>query len=195
MNTLGWHSRGYLPHYEGGRIYQFVTFRLHDSLPQVVLERWRREIEREDKADGDALLRRRVEAYLDQGYGSVYLKDERVATLVEDALLFHHGVKYKLSAWVVMPNHVHLLLAPRDGSTLAQVMHSIKSYTASAANKLLGRSGQFWQKEYFDRYVRDAEHFARVVAYIESNPTTAGLCARARDWRFGSAYRRALETA
>jgi REP element-mobilizing transposase RayT len=179
----GWHSRGYLPHFDGGEVAQFVTFRLFDSLPATVVERWRRELARED----DAALRRRVEAYLDQGYGGAFLRQPRVASLVQGAMLHYDGERYCLAAWVVMPNHVHLLVTPRPGHTLPAIMHSIKSYTAGEANKMLGRRGHFWMKEYFDRYIRDADHYAKTVAYIENNPVKAKLCRTPRDWPFSSA--------
>ena len=86
-----------------------------------------------------------------------------------------------------MPNHVHLLCTPVTGHSLEEIMHSLKSYTANEANKILGREGRFWQKEYFDRYIRNARHFAKVVAYIENNPVKARLCKKAEDWPFSSA--------
>ena len=107
--------------------------------------------------------------------------------MVERAMLHHDGNRYRLAAWVVMPNHVHLLATPRDGHTLSGIMHSLKSYTAHQANKLLRREGTFWMEEYFDRYVRDARHFRNTIAYIENNPVKAGLCRRPPDWPFSSA--------
>ena len=165
----GWHSRGYLPHFDGGELAQFITFRLFDSLPKAILIQWKEELRLEKSAEAESVMRRRVEAYLDQGHGSCYLKNVEVATMVQNALLFHDRLKYRLSAWVIMPNHVHLLCTPL-GYSLAQIMHSIKSFTASEANKILNRAGRFWQKEYFDRYIRNARHYAKVVAYIENNP-------------------------
>lgn len=136
-------------------------------------------------------MRRRVEAYLDQGHGSCYLKKPEIANLVQDALLFHDQTKYRLAAWVIMPNHVHLLCTPASGHNLAEIMHALKSYTSNEANKLLGRKGRFWQKEYFDRYIRNARHYAKVLAYIENNPVKARLCETSLDWPFGSAgYRK-----
>src|SRR5215210_2316958 len=104
LAEAGWHSRGYLPHFDGGEISQFITFRLKDSLPLSVLDSWRRELGRED----DAELRRRIEAYLDQGRGNAFLREPAVAAIVERAMLHHDGKRYRLTAWVVMPNHVHL---------------------------------------------------------------------------------------
>ncbi len=148
---------------------------------------WKEELKHEQPAEIAAIMRRRVEAYLDQGHGSCYMKESRVATMVQNALLFHDQTKYRLAAWTIMPNHVHLLCAPATGHNLAEIMHSLKSYTSSQANKTLGRKGRFWQKEYFDRYIRNARHFAKVLAYIENNPVKARLCEKAEDWDFGSA--------
>ena len=191
LRPAGWHSRGYLPHYDGGEVPQFITFRLGDSLPQTVLDKWRIELQKETGIDIDAALRRRIEAYLDQGYGTCYLKDERVATMVQNSLLFHDGQRYRLSAWVVMPNHLHFLATPCAGIELSDIQHSLKSYTAHEANKILGRSGQFYQVEAFDRFIRNHDHYAKTIVYIENNPVKAGLCAKASDWRFSSAWFRA----
>ena len=141
QSPRGWHSRGYLPHFDGGELGQFITFRLHDSLPQSVVVRWREELKRENSSDVEAIMRRRIEAYLDQGHGSCYLKDFAVATMVQDALLFHDQKKYRLASWTVMPNHLHMVCTPCAGFSVANVMHSVKSYTSSEANKMLGRKG------------------------------------------------------
>ena len=116
------------------------------------------------------------------------MRNPKVAEIVQRALVFHDRAKYRLSAWVIMPNHVHLLCTPLSGHSLAEIMHSIKSFTSSEANKMLERSGRFWQKEYFDRYIRNARQFDRTVTYIENNPVRANLCDKAEDWVFGSAY-------
>jgi REP element-mobilizing transposase RayT len=191
VRPAGWHSRGYLPHYDGGEIPQFITFRLGDSLPHTVLDKWRMEFEKETGFDIEAALRRRIEAYLDQGYGKCYLKDERVARMVQDSLLFHDGERYRLSAWVVMPNHVHFLATPCVGVELSDIQHSLKSYTAHEANKILGRTGQFWQVEAFDRFIRDHDHYTKTIAYIENNPVKAHLCEKPSSWQFSSAWFRA----
>ena len=107
--------------------------------------------------------------------------------MTERALLHFDEARYRLHAWVVMPNHVHVLITPFEGFTLSTILHSWKSYTAKEANRLLHRNGQFWQEEYFDRYIRTEEHYRRAVEYIESNPVMAGLCKKKEDWPFGSA--------
>jgi putative DNA methylase len=186
--SLGWYTRGYLPHFDAGELAQFITFRLHDSLPGDVLVRWKAELRFQPSAHVESIMRRRIEAYLDQGHGSCYLRYPEVGAMVQHALLFHEHTKYRLSAWVVMPNHVHMLCTPCGGYRLGQVMHSIKSFTSKEANKMLARSGRFWQKEYFDRYIRNSRHFAKVVHYIENNPVKAGLCEKAEEWPFSSAH-------
>ena len=114
--------------------------------------------------------------------------------MVQENLLHFDGVKYKLHAWVVMPNHVHYLATPKAGFELAEIVHSCKSYTAHEANKILERSGRCWFPEPFDRYIRNGEHFVNTIKYIENNPVKAGLCAKPSDWRFSNAHVRANTT-
>ncbi|AWM36001.1 Transposase IS200 like protein [Gemmata obscuriglobus] len=184
----GWHSRGYLPHFDGGAaLPQTVTFRLADSVPASVVTGWRDELTEHPEPEHERELRKRLDKYLDTGYGARHLLDTRIARLVEGALWYFDGVRYLLHAWVVMPNHVHALFTPLDGWSLSRVVASWKSFTAKEANKVLGRTGRFWHKDYFDRYVRNAEHFALAADYIECNPVKAGLCRAPGDWPFGSA--------
>lgn len=184
-----WHTRR-LPHYEGGEILQFITFRLFDSVPQEKIKKWKLELAGADKIEAQVELGRRIEKYTDLGLGNSFLKNHSVAEIVRDALLFWNNEKYKLLAWVIMPNHVHLLLRPKEGFKVSEIMHSIKSFTANKANKLLKRKGDFWQHESFDRFIRNYEHFERVVSYIENNPVKADLCEKPADWKFSSAYSR-----
>ena len=155
-------------------------------MPQELLDKWRSEIPNESQ------FRKMIEKYLDSGCGECLLKQDRIAGMVRDSLLFLDKKKYRLISWVVMPNHVHVLLTPLEDQHLPEIEHSIKSYTAQQANKILGRKRQFWQHETFDRYVRDRRHYAAVIRYIENNPVMAGLCERAEDWRFSSAYEPAV---
>jgi len=184
----GWHSRGYLPHFDGAAIPQFVTSHLADSLPDKVLERWQAELRQLDDKDRKRVLSKRIEKYLDQGYGSCYLRNPVVAKLVQDSLLKFDGERYQLFSWVVMPNHTHSLLTRFDDCELEDILQAHKSYTAHEANKLLKRTGRFWMKEYFDRYIRNDKHFLNVVKYIENNPVKAGLCGKPSDWPFSSAW-------
>lgn len=176
----GWYSRGYLPHLDQPGLIQGITFRLHDALPTHVIEAL--------AAEPQSNKRRSVrEASLNAGYGACYLRDVRIGRLVEQALLRFDGERYRLLAWVIMPNHVHVMIETWDGYLLGDVVHSWKSYTASKANEIIGRRGPFWFKEYFDRFIRDEEHFANTVRYIHNNPVAAGLVERPENWPFSSA--------
>lgn len=181
-----WHSRGYIPHVDPGEMTQFITFRLADSMPQTVLATWKEDLK--NSAITDAQLRQRIETYLDQNYGERLLSDERIAKLEQNAILHLDGKKYRLIAWVIMPNHVHVLIVTLSGYSVSEIMHSLKSFTSHEANKILGRTGSFWFKEYFDRYIRDGKHFRAVVRYIEENPVKARLCKDPEDWKYSSAF-------
>jgi REP element-mobilizing transposase RayT len=186
----GWYSRGYLPHFDGGEIPQTVTFCLFDSLPRRLLEQWRIELSHLLEKEAQLERRKRIEVYLDRGEGSAFMNNPSIANEVQSALLFFDGSRYRLQAWVVMPNHVHALLTPAAGWELGEILHSWKSYTANKCNKLIGRSGDFWQTETFDRYVRNEKHYYNAIAYIENNPVKAGLVRKAEDWPWSSARRR-----
>jgi REP element-mobilizing transposase RayT len=108
--------------------------------------------------------------------------------MVQNSLLKFDGLRYKLSAWVVMPNHTHSLLTRFEDRELKDIMHSLKSYTSHEANKILRRKGQFWWEDYFDRYIRSERHFRKTVEYIENNPVKARLCEKPSDWPFSSAW-------
>jgi REP element-mobilizing transposase RayT len=187
----GWHSRGYLPHFDSGdESPQSVTFRLADSVPARVIEQWVAELQMQPNKRRDVELRKRIETFLDTGYGACHLQDARIGSVVEGALLFFDDQRYRLQGWTVMPNHVHVLFTPMAGWSMSNIVESWKSFISNAANKLLGRSGQFWQEDYFDRFIRDAEHFTNALDYIEANPVKAGLCAFPHEWPFGSAIQR-----
>ena len=185
-----WHSRGYLPHFDDQSTAQFVTFRLFDSLPSEVIA----QIEWEHRLATDGAKKQSfhklLENSMDQGLGECWLARPEIATIVQDALLFFDGDRYRIDSWVIMPNHVHVLIEPLNFCTLSDITFSWKSFTSKKANKLLGRFGRFWCPESFDRYIRDARHFYDVQHYIEDNPVKAGLCARAEDWEWSSAFHR-----
>jgi REP element-mobilizing transposase RayT len=179
--SRGWHSRGYLPHFDGVNVIQFVTFRLADSLPADVARYFAQNAQ--DPWEFDRLL--------DSGSGACWLKQPTIAELVEGALLHFDGDRYRLLAWCVMPNHVHVLVETVAGHTLSAVVQAWKGYTGSMANRMLGRKGAFWQNDYFDRYMRNDLQVGSTVEYIEQNPVKAGLVSEASQWRWSSARRRA----
>ena len=166
-------NRGYLPHWESvGGIY-FVAFRLADSLPQSVL----RELRRKElvKPKKEQSLARKLEDFLDMGAGSCILRQPRIADTVASALKQFDGTRYKMLAWCVMPNHVHLVFQPLGKYDLAGILHAWKSYTAVEINRLLSRSGPLWQKEYYDHLIRDGAQLKRAIRYTTENPIKAGM--------------------
>ena len=137
--------------------------------------------------------RRKLEEYLDRSHGECFLRDPRIATLMENAMRFHHGQRFQLLAWVVMPNHVHALFTVLD-TPLSKIMQNWKSISAVAGNKLLSRSGDFWQLDYWDTFMRDAEQTRKAICYIENNPVKAKLCRAPEEWPFSSARFRDAQT-
>ncbi|MBI5658240.1 MAG: DUF1156 domain-containing protein [Nitrosomonadales bacterium] len=191
----GWFSRGYLPHFDHPGLLQSITFRLADAVPAETVKQWRQELELTPETDaGDSRnieLRERLEHYEDQGHGACHLRNKEAATAVQDALQHFDGKRYRLLAWCVMPNHVHVLIETQPGHSLSDVVHSWKSFTANIINRLIGSEGPFWMPEYFDRFIRDDRHLQAVVEYIENNPINAGLADTPQAWRFSSAHERA----
>lgn len=183
----GWSDRGYLPHYDKPGLVQAVTFRLADSLPKEKRSEWEHLLQFTD--DGERI--RQIEDYLDRGAGSCVLRQPECAEIVQNALLHFDGERYHLIAWCVMPNHVHVLFEIFAGHPIGKVIHSWKTFTARVINKLLGQSGQLWQDDFFDTFMRNDEHQAAEACYIERNPVNAGLVKRATEWPWSSASRSA----
>lgn len=184
----GWYSSKYLPHFDSPGAQQYITYRLADSLPAERRNEWEAFMTIED----DLEKQRRLEHYLDLGHGACRLREPRIAEMVQANLWHHDGVQYRLLAWVIMPNHIHALIEVWQ-VPLGKILHGWKSYTAKAANQILNREGAFWENDYFDRYIRDEEHFRRVVRYIESNPVKARLVPLAEEWPWSSARFRSKE--
>ena len=208
----GVHSRGYLPHVKREGAEYFVTFRLADSLPHEVLLRYEGEKAQRlralheagrlghPSADTEEIIqrdfRRRVERYLDQGAGACHLRRPEIGDMVAGALNFFHESRYLLREWVVMPNHVHVLLWPMPNHLVGDIIKSWKQFTSLRAKRSLGLpEGRFWQPEPFDHWVRDDDERARIARYIRHNPVSARLCARPEDWRWSSAACRENPTA
>ncbi|MDD5055518.1 MAG: transposase [Candidatus Peribacteraceae bacterium] len=184
----------YLPHWtqEGG-IYS-VRFRLADSLPREKLDelRWsvsdlintaknaRRTMTAHERLELLKIQTTTMERYLRAGYGSCALRQDRIATIVATALQFFNEKRYRLYAWCVMPNHVHVVVQPLSRYALPEILHSWKSFTAKESNKILGRTGAFWQREYFDRLIRNDDELRQAVEYVWSNAELAGI----RNWRW-----------
>ncbi len=193
-----------LPHIQPPGATIFVTSRLADSLPQKVLKSLHKEFEKR-KAElermpdsperAKQLARHRLlffgkwDAALDAGSGSNYLKNPNVAHLVVDTLHHFNSWLYHLICYSIMPNHMHFLIRPmqkneRQYYSLAKITHSIKGYTAVEANRLLGRSGKFWQHESFDHFSRSEAESRRIARYIVHNPVKAGWVKEWRQWPY-----------
>jgi Rad3-related DNA helicase/REP element-mobilizing transposase RayT len=179
----------HLPHWtKNGAVYA-VTFRLADSLPRSVLQEWiaeRQEIVTRARDAGRPLSTEeamqlhhlhseRVERYLDAGAGRCWLRDDAIAQIVVKALRHFEGTRYHLLSWCVMPNHVHVVLQPEDQQKLPDILRSWKTFTAREANLRLGRTGDFWQTEYYDHLVRDNDDLRHAIEYAWENPDRAGL--------------------
>lgn len=199
------HCRGYLPHIENKQ-YQMITFRLYDSVPKEVVDGWKETLsllgsltssQREQreprrhsfstyKTEADRLLAL-LDKYEDAGYGSCVLKNDNVARIVHDAIFFYHEKKYNVISWCIMPNHVHVLIEVMKNISLSSILHSWRSFSSNEINKVLNRSGRLWMPEYFDRFIRDNDHFNNVVDYIHNNPVKTGLVKEATDYKWSSA--------
>ena len=187
----GWNSRGYLPHFDSNDRIQHVTFHLVDSLPKETVERLVAEIQQVDPDRRDIEMRSGLEALVDAGHGVCWLRRADCARIVQDALLHFDGERYRMIAWVVMPNHVHALFQTLDGWSMNTVVGSWKTFTANAIGRIVRQSGEpapsIWHPEFWDRFIRNDHHFASALAYIHNNPVKAGLVAHPEDWFWSSA--------
>jgi len=191
MPMLTRHTRGYLPHVDAPEGTYFLTFRLHDSLPAKALAEFRTELRLRKFQQKQNLHStyhwddeyfRRIEGYLDESAGNCWLGQPKIASLVSNALRYFDNERYILHTWTIMPNHVHVLFTLLKDFHLSSIAHSWKSFTAKEANRILGRSGSFWQRESFDRLIRSDRQMEFTIRYILNNPVKAGLCKEMFQW-------------
>lgn len=207
--SRGWYSRGYLPHFDAPGLVQHVTFHLADSLPREAIERMQAQVDSIPESERALARRQRIQELLDSGLGRCLLREAACAEIVEDSLLFGDGARYRLIAWVVMPNHVHVMIEQLPGWPLAKVVQSWKRHTsreihrmgyvlgAPSCTRQIGKEADrksaipghtpLWQRDYWDRFMRNDRHFLTAKHYIENNPVEAGLCTAAEEWGWGSA--------
>jgi REP element-mobilizing transposase RayT len=119
--------------------------------------------------------------------GSCMLQNPKVVEMVQNSVKHFHGERYYLHAWCVMGNHLHVVYTAMGEHTPKDIHHSWKSYTAHQANKILKRTGTFWESEGFDHLIRSVEDLEWFIEYTENNPVAAGLCQRKEDWPWSSA--------
>jgi carbamoylphosphate synthase large subunit/REP element-mobilizing transposase RayT len=179
-------TRRRLPHWEQQGATFFITFRLADAVPQKLLRQWKEELETwrkfhpepwdaSTKYEYQKRFHDAREAWLDQGHGECILRRPQIAATIANSLRHFDGDRYALDSFVVMPNHVHVLVRPHEAHSLSEILHSWKSFSAKEINKLRERSGAVWQDENYDRMVRDFAELERYRDYIKENPVAAKL--------------------
>jgi len=197
------HYERQLPHYQPPGAVMFLTWRLAGSLPRHILNQLKAEAEQarrelaqiEDPEERQQQVYRkqrqlfgRWDSFLDEAAsGPTWLREPAVAEQVVESLHYRDGEVYDLDTFCVMPNHVHALFQPLECNegeyhSLSSIMHSLKRYTAGTCNDVLGRKGQFWQRESYDHVVRDEPELDRIRRYIVNNPVRAGLVEDPADW-------------
>jgi 1-hydroxy-2-methyl-2-(E)-butenyl 4-diphosphate synthase len=182
----------FLPHWRIPGATYAVTFRTKDSLPasvlkgyeqkkSILLEQITKETQRAGSRDASDSLRKLhaeiqslnetiIEPALHAADGPQPLADPAIAMMMLQALKHFDGERYDLLAWSVMPNHVHVLITPYEGHELEKILQAMKTHSAKEANRMLGKTGTFWQEEYYDHIVRDGEDLKHQVGYILRNP-------------------------
>ena len=185
-------TQGQLPHWQQRRRTYFITWRTADSIPVQLLKQWISErdawllehfvsLDRLNTLPGAKRreyhdrFSRRWQNYLDDGHGECLLKREDIRDLVETALRHFDGQRYHLGDFVLMPNHVHVLVTPAADEDLEKLCFSWKRFSGGSINEHLDRRGEFWQPESFDHIVRSAAALRRIQDYIAENPRKAGL--------------------
>jgi len=199
--------RRHLPHYQPGNAIYFVTFRLADSLPKAVLDKIKDEYSHQyrlaqrmpDKLDREKriidLKKKRfgnIDKFLDRcGSGPLWLREDRIAEIVQEAIQYRDGKEFDVHAYCIMPNHVHIVFAPIGSGRrisspyiVTDILENLKWFTAKESNAILGRKGKFWQHESYDHVVRDEKEYFRVIQYVLNNPVKAGLVSEWRDWKW-----------
>ena len=187
-----------LPHWSQAGVVCFITCRLDDSMPRDVVERWhseRREWLKAHGIDPDGsqwraavqVLDRSVQCEffarfsgewheeLDKCHGACLLKDPENSKIVADSLLKFNSDRYWMTDFVVMPNHMHLLVVFPDDDSMLKQCEEWKRFTGRRINQRTGNSGRFWQQDGFDHLVRSEAQFLHFRRYIANNPLKAGL--------------------
>ena len=181
-------TRRNLPHWSQEGCLYFLTFRLADSLAKEQLQTWENERDlwlgfhpqpwdEPTWLDYDRRFARVIDAWLDAGSGACLLAEPHPRSLVVDALRHFDGTRYHLDAFVVMPNHVHVLCAPVEPWDTGRIRHTWKFFTAKGINRYQGTTGPVWRDEGFDHIVRSDEHRIHYRRYIRENPVKAHLSA------------------
>lgn len=173
--------KGLLPHLNQDQKLQFITFHLGDSLPQAkiaklielkeqFLKAHPKPWSESDKEQYSQLISPCISQLLDNGHGSCLFRRPEIRKIVAHSLHHLDGKCYELLAAVIMPNHVHMLIVTHPNATLANILHSLKSFTSHKINSITGNSGSIWQRDYYDRIIRTPKHLNNCLDYIRANP-------------------------
>ncbi len=176
----------HLPHWRQVGATYAVTFRLADSLPREKLDMlgsmrrdWEAKHPEPRSEEAWKIYARsvtsRVNAWLDKGAGECHFKNAIFANELARSILHFQNEQYHVASYVVMPNHCHLIMRPFGDHELEDLLKAIKGVTSRFVNRKLGRKGELWQQESFDRIVRDEEHLYNAIEYIGNNPRMVGL--------------------
>ncbi len=183
-----------LPHWTKETATYAVTFHLADSLPKSVADsirferkdifetaaRMKRPLTRREQARLQELYSTKLQSRLDEGRGKSWMREDRIARIVAEAIAFFDGDRYRLLAWCVMPNHVHAVLQPLPGHELPAILHTWKSFTAKQINRAVANNGQLCEAEYYDHLIRGERDLQSQINYVLGNPRRAGL----EDWKW-----------
>jgi putative transposase len=208
MNSKIFYER-HLPHYHPQGNTFFITFRLAGTLPAEIVRGLKNEREKElsiissvvndnDKKEKykecQSKYFGKFDKLLDSYYhGPIWLKDHYIAQIVYNAILFRDKKEYDLIAFTIMPNHVHILFSPieikaivenKSDTNITTILQGLKKFTAKECNKILNRSGSFWQYESYDHVVKNDKELKNITNYILNNPVKANLCKNQEDWKY-----------
>lgn len=178
-----------LPHWQCKDAIYHISFRLADSVPESVCKQWLcerenlianakqqgKDLSEEMQRKMQYLYSERIEKFLDVGYGKCYLGKAEIAKLVANSFTHFDNMRYRLHAWCIMPNHVHIIVEEMRDNGLSKIIHSWKSYTAHRANKILGLTGTFWQRDAYNHIIRSKKEYHFQIQYTWENPEKAGL--------------------
>jgi len=190
-----------LPHYQPTDASFFITFRLAGSLPNEVINKLKHEYEIERSyletikdmevknnklRDYNKIYFKKFDEFLDKYNDSPkWLNKEDVAQMVSDAIHYRDGKDYELIAYCIMPNHVHIVInVERSDASLYKILQSLKAYTARECNKILNRTGSFWQHESYDHVICNEKELNNIIWYVLNNPVKAGLVSEWQKWKW-----------
>ncbi|MCK4654439.1 MAG: transposase [Candidatus Cloacimonetes bacterium] len=193
-----------LPHYQPENGIFFITTRLVNSLPNYILNelKTKKDVFEKSIKNINACKKKELiqefhkdyfinfDEFLDKFQESPkWLNKTEIAEVVKKNLFFWNNERYKLLAYCIMPNHIHIMIKPSKTDkdvyeSLTKIMFGMKSYTANECNKILHRTGQFWHHESYDHYIRDVKELWYYVDYILKNPVKAGLVTNWEEWDY-----------